>query len=306
MMNLRIFLVGILTSAFTIAVAQQLPQLSQYQFNDYVINPAVAGSRPFFELRSGHRSQWVGIQDAPRTFTLSGATPVGEKMGIGGYIFTDHVGPTRRTGVQFSYAYHFKLTDDLKLSFALSAGMLQFLIDGSKIDFHDPNDPVIDDQLRGGIKPDAKFGFYLYHPKFWFGATAPQILGNKVTFLESSTSNLSRLQEHYYVSGGYRIFLGEDWRIEPSFLLKYVDPVPLKVDLTATIKYKNAVWLGASYRTNDAISVMLGYWHKQTFQFGYSYDMITSNLQNYSTGSHEVMLAITIGKTKKIEPAGSE
>ena len=306
MMNLRIFLAGILTSAFTIAVAQQLPQLSQYQFNDYVINPAVAGSRPFFELRSGHRSQWVGIQDAPRTFTLSGATPVGEKMGIGGYIFTDHVGPTRRTGVQFSYAYHFRITDDLKLSFALSAGMLQFLIDGSKIDFHDPNDPVIDDQLRGGIKPDAKFGFYLYHPKFWFGATAPQILGNKVTFLESSTSNLSRLQEHYYVSGGYRIFLGEDWRIEPSFLLKYVDPVPLKVDLTATIKYKNAVWLGASYRTNDAISVMLGYWHKQTFQFGYSYDMITSNLQNYSTGSHEVMLAITIGKTKKTEPTGSE
>lgn len=305
-MNLRIFLVGILTSAFTSAVAQQLPQLSQYQFNDYVINPAVAGSRPFFELRSGHRSQWVGIQDAPRTFTLSGATPVGEKMGIGGYIFTDHVGPTRRTGVQFSYAYHFMITDDLKLSFALSAGMLQFLIDGSKIDFHDPNDPVIDDQLRGGIKPDAKFGFYLYHPKFWFGATAPQILGNKVTFLESSTSNLSRLQEHYYVSGGYRIFLGEDWRIEPSFLLKYVDPVPLKVDLTATVKYKNAVWLGASYRTNDAISVMLGYWHKQTFQFGYSYDMITSNLQNYSTGSHEVMLAITIGKTKKTEPAGSE
>ena len=162
--------------------------------------------------------------------------------------------------------------------------MLQFLIDGSKIDFHDPNDPVIDDQLRGGIKPDAKFGVYLYHPKFWFGATAPQILGNKVTFLESSTSNLSRLQEHYYVSGGYRIFVGADWRIEPSFLLQYVDPVPLKVDLTATIKYKNALWLGASYRTNDAISVMLGYWHKQTFQFGYSYDMITSNLQNYSTG----------------------
>ncbi|MBP6311108.1 MAG: type IX secretion system membrane protein PorP/SprF [Flavobacteriales bacterium] len=306
MMNLRHILVGILILALNGAIAQQLPQLSQYQFNDYIINPAVAGSRPFFELRSGHRNQWVGIQDAPRTFTLSGATPVGEKMGIGGYIFTDNVGPTRRTGVQFSYAYHFKITGDLKLSFALSAGMLQFLIDGSKIDFHDPNDPVIDDQLRGGIKPDAKFGFYLYHPKFWLGATAPQILGNKITFLETSTSNLSRLQQHYYVSGGYRFFLGEDWRVEPSFLLKYVDPVPMKVDVTATIKYKNAVWLGASYRTNDAISVMLGYWHKQTFQFGYSYDLITSNLQNYSTGSHEVMLAITIGKTKKAVISGSE
>ena len=91
MMNLRHILVGILTLALNGAIAQQLPQLSQYQFNDYIINPAVAGSRPFFELRSGHRTQWVGIQDAPRTFTLSGATPVGEKMGIGGYIFTDNV-----------------------------------------------------------------------------------------------------------------------------------------------------------------------------------------------------------------------
>src|SRR5688572_25102725 len=123
------------------AWAQQLPQLTQYQFNDYVFNPAVAGSRPFFELRSGHRYQWVGIQDAPRTFTLSAATPLGEKMGVGGYIFTDHVGPTRRTGFQLSYAYHLRLTGDLKLSMALSAGLLQFLIDGSKITFHDPGDP---------------------------------------------------------------------------------------------------------------------------------------------------------------------
>lgn len=305
MKNLRNFLVLAIFTWVNVASAQQLPQLSQYQFNDYVINPAVAGSRPFFELRSGHRNQWVGIQDAPRTFTLSGATPVGPKMGIGGYIFTDNVGPTRRTGVQFSYAYHLKITDELKLSLALSAGMLQFLIDGSKIDFHDPNDPVLDDQLRGELKPDAKFGFYLYHRKFWFGATAPQILGNKVSFLDNGTGTLSRLQEHYYISGGYRFFLGEDWRIEPSFLVKYVDPVPVKVDVTATIKYKNAVWLGASYRTNDAYSAMLGYWHKETFQFGYSYDIITSNLRNYSTGSHEIMLAITIGKAKK-PTGGSE
>ena len=143
--------------------AQQLPQLTQYQFNDYVFNPAVAGSRQFFELRSGHRYQWVGIQDAPRTFTLSGTTPIGKNMGVGGYIFTDIVGPTRRTGVQFSYAYHLKLTEDLKLSLALSGGLLQFLIDGSKITLHDQGDPTMDDQLRGELKPDATFAFYLYH-----------------------------------------------------------------------------------------------------------------------------------------------
>ncbi|MCB0765957.1 MAG: type IX secretion system membrane protein PorP/SprF [Flavobacteriales bacterium] len=278
------------------ASGQQLPQLTQYQFNDYVFNPAVAGSRPFFELRSGHRYQWVGIQDAPRTFTFSGTTPIGEKMGVGGYLFTDIVGPTRRTGFQFSYAYHLRLTEDVKLSLSVSAGLLQFLIDGSKIQFHDPNDPVMDDQLRGDLLPDAKFGFYLYGERFWFGATAPQLLQNKVYFLDETKETLSRMEDHYYAMGGYRLPVGEDWRIEPSVLVKYTSPVPAKVDINAIVRYKDTFWLGAGYRTNDAYTAMVGYWLKKTFQFGYSYDIITSNLRNYSTGTHEVMLAITLGK----------
>ncbi|HNU56472.1 MAG TPA: type IX secretion system membrane protein PorP/SprF [Flavobacteriales bacterium] len=278
------------------ASGQQLPQLTQYQFNDYVFNPAVAGSRPFFELRSGHRYQWVGIQDAPRTFTFSGTTPIGEKMGVGGYLFTDIVGPTRRTGFQLSYAYHLQLTEDVKLSLSVSAGLLQFLIDGSKIQFHDPNDPVMDDQLRGDLLPDAKFGFYLYGERFWFGATAPQLLQNKVYFLDETKETLSRMEDHYYAMGGYRFPVGEDWRIEPSVLVKYTSPVPAKIDLNAIVRYRNTFWLGAGYRTNDAYTAMVGYWLKKTFQFGYSYDIITSNLRNYSTGTHEVMLAITLGK----------
>ncbi len=295
----RILVLALVAVALGQAHAQQLPQLTQYQFNDYVFNPAIAGSRPFFELRSGHRYQWVGIQDAPRTFTLSGTTPLGEKMGVGGYLFTDIVGPTRRTGVQFSYAYHLQFTEDLKLSLGLSAGLLQFLIDGSKITLRDPGDPAMDDQLRGELMPDAKFAFYLYHPKFWFGATAPQLLRNKVQFFDERNEVLSRMEDHYYVTGGYRIGLGENWKLEPSFLLKYVDPVPPKLDITATIRYKESVWVGASYRTNDAYAAMVGIWLKETFQFGYSYDIITSNLRNYSTGSHEVMLALTFGKQER-------
>ena len=292
----RILTITVLGTMLQAVQAQQLPQLSQYQFNDYVFNPAVAGSRPFFELRSGHRYQWVGIQDSPRTFTLSGTTPLGKNMGLGGYLFTDNVGPTRRTGIQFSYAYHLRITDDLKLSLALSGGVLQFLIDGSKIQFNDPGDPVMDDQLRGELKPDAKFGFMLYHPRYWFGAAAPQILQNKVYFVDDADQTLSVMEDHYYVTGGYRFLLGTDWKVEPSFLVKYVSPVPAKIDITATVRYRDAFWLGASYRTNDAYCAMLGYWHKESFQFGYSYDIITSNLRNYSTGTHELMLAVTLGR----------
>lgn len=276
--------------------AQQLPQLSQYTSHDYLYNPAVAGSRPWFEVRSAHRNQWVGVQDAPRTFALSTTTPVGRNMGVGGYIFTDHVGPSRRTGAQFSYTYHLRISDEIRLGMGLSFGMLQFLIDGSKIRFRDQDDPLMDDQLRGSLVPDATFGLYLYHEKWWFGASAPQLLHNRVKFFEENDPSLSNLETHYYAMGGYRIPLGDDLKVEPSFLLKYVAPVPPKVDLTATVRYKDMLWLGASYRTEDALSFMAGYWLKKTFQFGYSYDLTTTGMRNYTTGTHEVMLAITFAK----------
>jgi type IX secretion system PorP/SprF family membrane protein len=283
------------------AAAQQLPQLTQYMHNDYLFNQAVAGSRPFFELRSAHRHQWVGVQDAPRSFMLSGSTPLGKSMGVGAYLFTDHVGPTRRTGFQASYAYHLRLTDDLKLGLALSGGLLQFLMDGSKITLRDQGDPVMDDQLRGELKPDATFSFLLHHPRFWVGAAAPQLINNEVVFLHENTGTLSRMERHYYAMGGYRLQVGDDFRIEPSFMVKYVAPVPMKIDLNVIARYKETVWIGGGYRTNDAWCAMLGYWHKQQLQFGYSYDVITSNLRNYSTGTHEVMLAVTIAKAPKSE-----
>jgi type IX secretion system PorP/SprF family membrane protein len=283
--------------------AQQLPQLSQYNSNDYLYDPAVAGSRPWFEIRSTHRNQWVGIQDAPRTFMLSATTPLGTNMGLGGYIFTDNVGPSRRTGMQLSYAYHLRITEGIKLGLGLSFGMLQFLIDGSKIEFHDPDEPLMDAQLRGSLMPDATFGLYLYHEKWWFGATAPQLLHNRVIFFDDQDQSFSTLAAHYYALGGYRFAIGEDLKLEPSFLLKYVDPVPPKVDLTATVRYRDMVWLGATYRTEDALSFMVGYWMKKTFQFGYSYDLTTTNLRNYTSGTHEVMLGVTFGKEPPPPPA---
>lgn len=203
--------------------------------------------------------------------------------------------------MQLTYAYHLRITDDIKLGMGLSFGMLQFLIDGSKIQMHDPDDPLMDDQLRGALMPDATFGVYLYHPKWWFGAAAPQLMRNRVRFFDVHDPTNSVLAPHYYAMGGYRLALGDDFKIEPSFLVKYVDPVPPKMDLTATLRYRDMVWLGATYRTEDALSFMVGYWLKKTFQFGYSYDLTTTALRNYTSGTHEVMLGITFGKAPREE-----
>lgn len=274
-------------------MAQQLPQYSQYTLNEYAINPAYAGSNPYWEVKSNHRYQWVGIQDAPRTYTISLMGPNKKgNMGFGSYIFTDIVGPTRRTGIQLSYAYHVKLNSTFRLGMALSAGMLEYQLDGSKITLKDPSDNVITNGLQSTLVVDGKFGVYLYSDEFYFGASLPQIMQNKVFFFDNQNSKLSKLEDHYFVQTGYKYKIDEDFSVEPSILMKYVKPTPIQFDFTIRGFYKEMVWLGGTYRTNGAFSIMTGYAHKHSLLIGYSYDISTSSIRNYNSGSHELVLAI--------------
>jgi len=150
-----------------VVMAQQLPHYSQYMINDYVMNPAIGGKDNYFQGMSANRYQWGGITDAPRTYILSLQGPLKyQHMGIGGQLFTDIVGPTRRTGGYLSYAYHIPLNDNLKLSFGISAGILQFMVDGQKINLHDNGDLVLTNALQSVLTPDFSAGFYLYNEHF--------------------------------------------------------------------------------------------------------------------------------------------
>lgn len=286
------------------ASSQQLPHYSQYLFNDYAINPAVGGSKPYFDVRSNHRYQWIGITDAPRTYTVTLHGPLrNPNMAVGGFLYTDHVGPTRRTGLQLSYTYHLLLDDekDMKLAFALSMGMLQFAVDGSKITLRDPGDAVLTSQYQRTMVFDAKFGVLWYSPKFFLGITLPQILQNKIYFFDNQTNTESNLEDHYYLAGGYKFDLNEEWQIEPSILVKYVDPAPIQFDVMARVIFRDQVWLGGSLNFHpfspmdskmDAATAMIGYTFRENIMIGYGYDFTLSNLQNYSTGSHELMIGI--------------
>lgn len=280
---------------------------SQYYFNDYVLNPAVAGSRDHFEVRSNQRMQWVGITDAPRTFTLSAHGPLKNKnMGVGGYIYTDIVGPTRRIGFQGSYAYHLQLSDDLRLSLSLSGGLQQFAVDGSKITTKQEGDVAISSGVQSALLPDAKFGFHLYGENFFFGASAPQLLQNQLRFFDGYDEPISRLEDHYFAIAGYRFDITDDFSIEPAFMAKYVSPVPPQFDIMTRIIYKDQIWIGASFRTEDAFSAMLGFTYKDYLLFGYSFDFTTSNIQNHSSGTHEVVLGVNFIQANSVGSASFE
>lgn len=226
----KITILILIISTAIVANAQQLPQFTQYMINDYVFNPAIAGIESSYQMKTNIRNQWVGVTDAPRTTVLSIYGKYKDSnVGLGGVVFSDQVGPTSRTGLSLSYAYHFSLTDNMKMSLALSGGFTQIKIDPNHLHFKN-----FEPQAQGGILsssvPDATFAFYLYSKGWYVGASIPQLLNSNLGFFEEDyieTYNLNpdgSLERHYFAMAGYKWKVNYDYVVEPSVLVKSVTP----------------------------------------------------------------------------------
>jgi type IX secretion system PorP/SprF family membrane protein len=285
--------------------AQQLPHFSQYMLNAYAENPAIGGTNPYFEASSISRYQWIGVTDAPRTYQLCVNGPLENRhFGVGGQLFTDIVGPTRRTGCYISYSYHASITDKIKLSLGLQGGILQFLVDGSKINLRDP-DNVISTGLQSVIMPEFGFGAYLHSKdaKWYVGISIPELVQGKLKFFDYMNNPQSVVVRHYILTAGYKYTLNESFVLQPTAIVRYLDPVPVQFDLGIRAIYREKVWLGIAFRNNDAWVGMIGYTFRENLSFGYAYDVSTSNIRNYSTGSHEIFLSIRFHRSpEKVIP----
>jgi type IX secretion system PorP/SprF family membrane protein len=310
----KLLYISTLVFGFSLAsFGQQIPQYSQYMLNDYILNPAITGQDDFWEVKSNNRLQWIGITDAPRTFILSAHGPFKKyNMGMGGSVFADITGPTSRVGFYLSYAYHLKLSKSLRLGMGLSFGLLQYRIDGTKVTLYDNGDPVFVNQMMTVYTADATFGLNLKHKNFNFGISLPQIIGNDLKFLENQEDSQSQLARHYMAMGGYTFHVG-DFGIMPNLLVKYVFPTMPQFDAGVKFDWRDQFWIGASYRHDDAVSFLGGLSYKDFLLIAYSYDMSTSNLKNYSNGSHELMIGVRFQPWKKkatespeAAPAGDE
>lgn len=294
------FLIFISLWVNTDLLSQQLPQFSQYMLYDLAINPASAGKYEYVDVRSSFRYQWIGITDAPRTFNLSVHGPLAkQKMGLGVNIFTDIVGPTRREGANLNYAYHLTLSKEkeIKLAMGLYAGFLRWGIDGHKLKLHDAGDENLLIQYQTVFVPDFGAGLHLFNKKGYLGIAVPQIYQSRIKLYPYST-NKSKLVTHFFINGGYQFNINDNFKIEPSFLIKYVNPVPVKIDIALRAIYKDQFWMGGSFRTNDAWCAMVGVLYKNYLMVGYSYDFTTTALKKYNTGTHEILIGMRLSRAQ--------
>src|SRR4030042_2637309 len=278
---------------------QQSPIYTQYMFNKFVYNPAVAGVDPFFQIRSNHRVQWVGLTDPPLTNSLSYFGPHATlPMGYGGYIYYDVTGPTSKAGLTGAYAYNFGITGDLRLSMGVSLGLMQYKVDGTQIKLKDKTDQALEEAVYSSFVPDANFGLYLYSRNYYVGFSTTQLINTKLKLYEQRTG-LNKLKTHFYLTGGYSFEINDDFKIEPSLILKGTAPMLIQFDFNTRVIYLDMIWLGLSYRTQDALSLLIGYTYDNRIHIGYSYDFTTTDLRKYNSDQHEIMIGYRFNVIKK-------
>ncbi len=290
-----------------LSFSQQLPMYSQYMNNKFLLNPAVAGSEDYIPIRLTARQQWVGIDGAPSTQALSGNFLLGNKnMGVGGYVFSDKFGIDSKIGIQGSFSYILDLgLWDSKLALGLSVMAFQYTFNTEGTIVTDANDPsVINNYGSSAFVPDANFGAYWHNDEFFFGASANQLVEFKVDFQNDLDASENTLQRHFFVMGGYKFKVSKEIDIEPSSLIKITATSPIDFDLNVKGYYKKNYWFGVSYRTGvyedmeHSTIAMIGAKYKHIV-FGYAFDYQFSNINNYTFGTHEIMIGYNLGETVK-------
>lgn len=279
-------------------VGQQLPHYTQYMFNDFVINPAIAGVHNHYQIRTNHRFQWIGLVDPPLTNTIAFYGPHARlDMGYGGYVYNDVTGPTSRTGLTGAYAYNISVTGDIRLSMGISASVMQFRIDGTQLNPKDISDERILQVVSTTYLPDAGIGAYLYADEFYVGISAAQLLNNSIEIFENK-NGLNRLKTHINLTGAYRLEVDRDWILEPSLLVKGTAPKELSFDVTARAEWKKMAWAAVAYRFHESIGILAGYSYEESLFFGYAYDIGITSLRKYNSGTHEIMIGYRFNDIK--------
>lgn len=296
------------------AEAQQLPVLSQYLFNGFLVNPGYAGLDGLSAVTATAREQWLGLPNSPKTHIVSFQTRVlknsfvrkgssarrrmmnrytSGRVGLGGYIYNDKTGILDRTGLQLCYAYHIPMGKKV-LSFALSGSLYQFSINRQKIQEETNSDKLIDGKSLNMIIPDVGIGAVYSAQDYYAGLSISNLLQSYAKLGYKIDSNLKTYRQAN-ITLGYRYEIDRERTLEPSILLKTTSQLTTQIDITTKLHLRD-YWGGLSYRSGNAI-VLMGGVRVDKFSFGYAFDYNLNAINRVSFGSHEIMVAYKFGDT---------
>jgi type IX secretion system PorP/SprF family membrane protein len=276
--------------------AQQQAMYTQYMFNGLAINPAYAGSQESLTLTALGREQWIGIDGAPSSQTFSAHSPLrNDKVALGMLLTHDEIGVTNQYGAYGMYAYriHFKKGT---LSAGLQAGFNTYKARFSDVLVRQGDDGSFASDDVQSFLPNFGAGLYYSTQRFYVGFSLPQLLTNPYPGSDGSTA---RQYRHWFLTSGYVFELSPQLKLKPNILVKAVEGAPVEVDINANLLINEVLWVGLSYRSFDALSLILEFQIGPQFRVGYAYDYTLTELQPFNTGSHELMVNYRFKKKDK-------
>lgn len=292
--------------------AQQQPLYSQFAFNKFLFNPAVAGSDHTTVIKISAYEQWVGHKGAPKFHTASFDTRIFQQnrkprrdilkkfklfkpgtVGVGAQLFNENYGTLSNTGLSLTYAYHMKM-GRRQLSFGLSPLISNLGLRSSGIVLSDdiPDPAVLGDNTRRWII-DFNFGIYFMDKDYYAGYSVHHISKSAIQWGGSAEIDYDIGRQHYLM-GGYKYVINRDYQLEPSLLIKILENQKNQFDLSVKCTIKENYWAGLSYKTSSALSAFGGVQIDRYF-FCYAFDYHMT--LNY--GSHEILMAVQLGETAR-------
>lgn len=293
MKNIKYILIFAVLMASGELFAQQDPSYSLYKYNMNIINPAFAGTSGDTELNLNIRSQWINLDGSPETQSISFTKPVNDKIGIGFSIVNDQVDILKETDFTVDFSYKLQISETSDIYLGIKAGGYTFKAD---LQSKGLNDPAFGENVN---RFNAIFGAgaLLKIKKFYATLSTPNLLAGKRVDGDDYTEATSK--PHLFAGAGYTFDINDNLKFSPSFMSRFVKGAPSSIDLTGMFDIYDKVELGGSYRFNESFSGIALFKMANWFQFGYAYEFTTSDIQNYSDGTHEIMLRFNLNPNKK-------
>ncbi|MFO7878608.1 MAG: PorP/SprF family type IX secretion system membrane protein [Bacteroidota bacterium] len=284
--------------------AQQNYMSNQYIFNPMTINPAYTGTKQWTSVNLLYSAPWAGLEGSPNTqsFSIEGSPFV--NMGLGLQLINDNIGAESRQSVWLNYSYILNISESLKLSMGLAAGISHFSLDGQELVSESVDDPSIPLTRVNSMRFDPKTGIFLYSERFYAGLSVTDMLGD---IIESPDGFVAKQQRHYYFTAGYVFDLGEEVKAKPSIMIREDFKALTNIDVTAHFLFKNTFWIGTSYRfganlftdqsmdnslrKRDALIFMTQWNISPSWLIGYAYTHSLTALSSFA--GHEIMLDYT-------------
>ncbi len=287
-MNLRTKLSILFSVPFVfLSFGQQQVHYSQYMYNTMMVNPAYVGTSNRLEAQIIHRSQWVKLDGAPMTQNFGVQGRVTKNLGLGLNVINDIIGPSKTFNATAQIAANIKLSNKIRLSAGINAGIESLSVDWSKGRMQDSDDPAMMTNIVNRIKPVVGAGLYLYSDNWYFGASIPNFIEyDRYSVLEEQMING---RSHFNFIGGY-VFHFEHFKLKPTAMIKMVQGAPINFDISLNALLYDKFTLGAGFRHRDAVSAHAAYTINKSFMIGYSYDFGISKLRTYHQGSHDIIL----------------